>query len=74
MKKIILLYFLVSSLYVFSQGEAANWYFGFGAGLNFDIATGQVNPTNEALGTISTNEGCSSISDVNGSDKDRATF
>ena len=50
----------------YAQGEANNWFFGFGAGLTFDSVTGTVTPTNAALSTISTNEGCSSISDVNG--------
>ena len=50
----------------YAQGEANNWFFGFGAGLTFDSVTGTVTPTNASLSTISTNEGCSSISDVNG--------
>ena len=66
MKKIFTLILLISTSYLFAQGEAANWFFGNGAGLRFDIATGEVTPTDDALGTINTNEGCSSISDVNG--------
>lgn len=50
----------------FSQAEASHWYFGSGAGLIFDVAAGTVTPTADAISTISTNEGCSSISDVSG--------
>lgn len=50
----------------FSQGEAANWFFGNGAGLVFDVDNGTVSATADAANTINTNEGCSSISDPNG--------
>ena len=57
--------FLVS-FFGFSQEEASHWYFGDGAGLIFDVNAGTVTATADALGTIQTNEGCSSISDFNG--------
>ena len=64
MKKILLILTLISSLQAFAQGEANNWYFGFGAGLQFNQATG--NTTVLYDGQLSTNEGCSTISDANG--------
>ena len=51
---------------IYSQGEANNWFFGDGAGLVFDNINGTVTPTTAASQTISTLEGCSSISDTNG--------
>ena len=66
MKKIISLILILSSLSLFSQGEANNWFFGNGAGLVFDDVTGTVTPSNAAMNTINTTEGCSSISDPNG--------
>ena len=66
MKKILTLILLIGTSTLFAQGEAANWFFGTGAGLTFDLATGEATPNSLALGTINTNEGCSSISDVNG--------
>ena len=66
MKKIISLILILSSLSLFSQGEANNWFFGNGAGLIFDDVTGTVMPSNAAISTINTTEGCSSISDPNG--------
>ena len=53
-------------LFGYSQAEASHWYFGNGAGLVFDVNTGTVTSTDAASNTISTNEGCSSISDFNG--------
>ncbi len=58
-----LILFLLSS-YSYGQLEAANWYFGFRAGLNFDPITGDVTPLTD--GVMSTNEGCASISDSDG--------
>jgi len=49
-----------------SQGEANNWFFGYGAGLVFDNINGTVTPTAVAQNTIATFEGCSSISGPNG--------
>ncbi len=54
--------FLGSFLSVQGQGEAANWYFGVNAGLDFNGGA-PVALTNGQLNTI---EGCSSISDFNG--------
>ena len=51
-------------LAVYPQGEAANWYFGFGAGIRFDQASGNINVVDD--GQLFTNEGCSSISDSEG--------
>jgi len=48
---------------IFSQGQANNWYFGYGAGLNF--STG--NPQALTDGSLYTLEGCASISNENGS-------
>jgi len=64
MKKILLILTLFISLNVIGQGEATNWYFGFGAGMQFDQATGTTTVVND--GQLSTNEGCSTISDANG--------
>jgi gliding motility-associated-like protein len=64
MKKILLILTLLGSLQIIAQGEAANWYFGFGAGLQFNQATGNTTVLND--GQLITNEGCSSISDTNG--------
>tara|TARA_R110002051_G_scaffold271361_2_gene331708 strand:+ start:5589 stop:8303 length:2715 start_codon:yes stop_codon:yes gene_type:complete len=51
-------------LNVFAQGETSNWYFGLGAGIHFNN-DGSVTPlTNGKLNTV---EGCTSISDANGS-------
>ena len=46
-----------------AQGEASIWYFGQNAGLKF-MPDGTVVPLSD--GQIVTNEGCSSISDING--------
>ncbi|RWX01059.1 T9SS type B sorting domain-containing protein [Flavobacterium cerinum] len=63
MKKITQLLLLLSTLTLFAQKEANNWVFGVSAGIHFED-DGSVNilPGN----AIATNEGCSSISDVNG--------
>ncbi len=46
----------------FAQGEANNWYFGNNAGITFNT-----NPPSALTdGQLDTNEGCSSISDING--------
>lgn len=47
-----------------SQNEAANWYFGFGAGIQFDQLNGTVAAVNN--GQLNTFEGCASISDADG--------
>ena len=61
-----LFFFLFFVTLGFSQAEASHWYFGNGAGLIFDTTAGTVLGTNAAASTISTSEGCSSISDFNG--------
>ncbi|BAO56621.1 T9SS type B sorting domain-containing protein [Nonlabens marinus] len=48
----------------YGQLEAANWYFGFNAGLRFDPDTGAVTPLTDSA--MSTNEGCATISDSDG--------
>ncbi|MFY0714845.1 T9SS type B sorting domain-containing protein [Seonamhaeicola sp. NFXS20] len=65
MKKIILSLILsVFSMLAFSQRQASNWYFGYGAGIAFDLTNNSINTLNN--GQLSTNEGCSSISDDSG--------
>ena len=46
----------------FSQGEANNWYFGNNAGITFSTSP----PSAISDGQLTTNEGCSSISDSSG--------
>jgi gliding motility-associated-like protein len=58
----LVLSFLV--LNTFAQNEAANWYFGFGAGIQFNRNTNNVSSVNN--GQLFTNEGCASISDSSG--------
>lgn len=64
MKKILLLLTLTCCAQFWAQNQAANWYFGEGAGLVFDIPTGNVTSVND--GQLNTLEGCTSISDDNG--------
>ncbi|MBC3758582.1 T9SS type B sorting domain-containing protein [Hyunsoonleella sp. SJ7] len=62
MKKIALLVILfVVNASVYAQGEASNWYFGYGGGVSFDPFTGVATSLND--GNLFTNEGCASISD-----------
>src|SRR5690606_15560935 len=65
MKNIVSLILCLFSLHSFSQSEAANWYFGFGAGIKFNQAAGTVSSLND--GQLVTFEGCTSISDDSGS-------
>jgi gliding motility-associated-like protein len=58
----VLLCFSVQLSY--GQLEAANWYFGFNAGIRFDPDTGSVTALTD--GSLATEEGCSTISNVNG--------
>ncbi len=54
---------LLQTPLLFGQQQAVHWYFGENAGLQFESASFQV----KALkGTLSTLEGCSSISDSTG--------
>lgn len=61
-----LLLFIIFCLFIpqisFAQGEANNWYFGRKAGVTFNTSP----PTELSDGELSTNEGCSSISDASG--------
>ncbi|MEE2801391.1 MAG: hypothetical protein VX550_04320, partial [Bacteroidota bacterium] len=58
----LLVYLLIFPLFVFSQGEANNWYFGNGAGITFNSG----NAIGLNNGNLFAFEGCSSISDANG--------
>ena len=62
-RSVLSLITLLSVALTFAQQEASNWAFGSQAGLTFDLGAGTVTPTQTA---ITTNEGCSSISDENG--------
>lgn len=64
MKKNIFFVFVFSLLItpLFAQKEAAIWYFGGNAGLDFNSG----NPVALNNGKLITNEGCASISDKNG--------
>ncbi|MGB6268451.1 MAG: hypothetical protein WBF67_05515, partial [Olleya sp.] len=64
MKRILLIIALLSSYTFIAQNEAANWYFGDNAGINFDTNTNVV--TALTNGQLATDEGCTSISDGNG--------
>ncbi|WP_051200076.1 T9SS type B sorting domain-containing protein [Flavobacterium subsaxonicum] len=64
MKKItILVLLLLFCLKAFAQKEANNWYFGINAGIHF-MEDGSVQ--NLGGSQMQTNEGCSSMSDVDG--------
>ncbi len=62
MRKLIFLFFITSMCASFSQKEAANWYFGQNAGLDFNSGT----PLPLLDGQVRTVEGSASISDANG--------
>jgi len=62
MNKLLCFLFTLLSIGLYAQGEANNWYFGNGAGVNFN--TNPPSAIND--GQLNTNEGCSSISDENG--------
>lgn len=59
----ILLLALLLTVPLFAQRETANWYFGSKAGLDFNSG----NPEVLTDGQIATTEGCSTVSDSNGS-------
>lgn len=63
MKNTILFLLFLLSIPVFAQKEANNWFFGQFAGLHF-LDNGSVEPLDGSR--MSTNEGCSSISDTQG--------
>jgi len=64
MKKLLFTLLFLSAFSVFAQKEASNWYFGDNAGINFNVDTGVVSTLND--GALSTVEGCTTISDVDG--------
>lgn len=64
MKNLVSLVFCFLSLNLFAQSEAANWYFGYGAGIKFNQIGGTISTLND--GQLFTNEGCTSISDDSG--------
>ena len=57
--KHIILIIIFCPFFVHAQNQAANWYFGSQAGLNFSNGF----PVNLPSGQINTDEGCSTISD-----------
>lgn len=61
MKKLSPVFILFFALNLFSQKEADFWFFGEGAGLNFNT-----NPPSIEDGSLSTDEGSASISNSNG--------
>ena len=65
MKKIaILIITLLCCAFSNAQKEASNWYFGDKAGISFNIDADTVTAVSD--GQLSTEEGCTSISDTNG--------
>ncbi|CAN5570189.1 hypothetical protein BH11BAC1_BH11BAC1_09570 [soil metagenome] len=62
MKKILLFILLLSAISVKAQNEFNTWYFGFGAGLDFNAGA----PVVLTNGAIATFEGSASISDASG--------
>mgnify|MGYP003649573562 CR=1 FL=1 len=62
MKKIFIFIFLITSTFINAQKEAAIWYFGEKAGLDFNSGS----PVVLSNGELTTNEGCASIADSNG--------
>ncbi|WP_435577671.1 T9SS type B sorting domain-containing protein [Gilvibacter sp.] len=64
MKKLLFFFLLLfgCALNLQAQGEAANWYFGSRAGLNFNTSP----PTPLTDGALETLEGCATISDSAG--------
>ncbi len=65
MKKIIFLFIVLCAVInSYSQSEAANWYFGYGAGIRFNQSSNSITALND--GQLFTNEGCTSISDDTG--------
>ncbi|MGJ8685120.1 MAG: gliding motility-associated C-terminal domain-containing protein [Nonlabens sp.] len=59
MKKLLLLIIAIMPLMAMAQGEAAWWFFGENASLDFNTAA----PVTGPVGSLSTIEGCSTISD-----------
>ena len=59
----ILIFTLLLTVPLFAQRETVNWYFGSNSGLDFNSGNAQV----LSGGQLSTTEGCSTVSDNNGS-------
>ena len=59
LKHIIFLSLILLSLKSYTQNEAANWFFGEQAGINFNNSS----PVSILGGELETDEGCSTISD-----------
>ena len=62
MRKYYLFFFFLFFQFSFSQGEANNWFFGAGAGLDFSAGA----PVAVLGGQTNNQEGCASISDTFG--------
>ena len=62
LKKILYMALCLATLSSYAQKEAANWYFGFQAGLNFEGCSPTV-LTDSQMGQL---EGCAAISDSDG--------
>ena len=62
-KTFLILIACIITIPIFAQREASNWYFGDNAGINFDTSN-NISPLTD--GQLSTEEGCTSISDTNG--------
>ncbi|MCF6182695.1 T9SS type B sorting domain-containing protein [Lutibacter sp.] len=62
MKRIVFFWIILLPILSFSQKEAAFWYFGQNAGLDFNSGT----PVVLTNGKLSTLEGCATISDATG--------
>ena len=63
MKKLVLIICILTTFIANAQKEASIWYFGDRAGVDFNSGT----PVALTNGELSTVEGCSTISDANGS-------
>ncbi|SNR80655.1 gliding motility-associated C-terminal domain-containing protein [Maribacter sedimenticola] len=59
----LVVFFIITGFFVNAQKEAAIWYFGENAGLDFNTGA----PVTLLDGALSTREGCATISDNNGS-------
>ncbi|GGD11181.1 T9SS type B sorting domain-containing protein [Hyunsoonleella pacifica] len=62
-KNAVFLFLWLFTLNLYSQRQAANWYFGNNAGITFNV-DGTVSELTD--GVLSTNEGCTTISDTDG--------
>lgn len=61
-KPLLFLFFILTSIQFYAQGEANNWYFGRNAGVTFNTNP----PSALSDGQLNTTEGCSAISDTGG--------